>query len=407
MNSAKSELSASAGRAEAMTTPAPRILFCCNVALDPRLGSPKQFLEVAGAFRSQGWEVSVIGPEVWAPGHPTCASAECFGLLRDYLRREAPQWDVVQYDYLTLPFPRSDFPAGTLMTTMSTLLVHNLEPAAIPPRPRWKSRIGHLLLGWRRRRRLRDMVRRGDVAIAAADLTIVSTERDAALLAAHGHRRDKIAVVPLGITTARRPLFDAVSAEPPAGPPTIGFVGTFDPRKGMCDFPKLVARILGSIPEARFRLLGTAGMVPDAAEVLAHFPRRHRPRIEVVPRYEPDRLPAILADCSVGVFPSLVEGFGFGVLEMMAAAVPVIAYDVAGPSAMLPPEGLVPVRDVDGMAKRVVGLLSDRDGLAAARRAARLRSFDFVWEDIGRRMCEEFGRALADLRESHRSSRSG
>ena len=402
MNSAKSEPAADPGRPDASARSAdsaPRILFCCNIPLDPRMGSSKQFIELTQAFRLQGWEAAVVGPEAWAPGHRTWDSAESRSLLRDYLRREASRWDVVQYDYLTLPFPRSDFPPDTMMVAMSTLLVHNLEPAAIPPRPRWKSWIANLLYGRRRLRQLRDMVLRADETIGAADLTVVSTERDATLLAAHGHRRDRIVVVPLGITKARRPLYDVVSAEPPSRPPTIAFVGTFDPRKGMCDFPKLVERILRAIPEARFRLLGTAGLVPDAAEVLAHFPTRDRPRIEVVPRYEPDRLPAMLADCSVGVFPSLVEGFGYGVLEMLAAAIPVIAYDVAGPSAMLPPEWMVPSRDVcRGMAEEIRGRpalgpqSSPGRGPAGNWRVWDGRAVDFVWEDISRRMCDDYTR---------------
>ena len=404
MNSAKSESIAESKRDDtrSSTSSARRILLCCNLTLDPRKGSSKHFLELADAFRQQGWEATAIGLEVWAPGVTTSEPAKCREQLRNYLRREASRWDVVQYDYLGLPFPRSDFPASTLMAAMSTLLVHNLESAAIPPRPRWNSRLSHFLLGPKRRRQLRELVQLADATIESSDLTVVSTERDADFLAAHGHRREKLVVVPLGIAAARRPLFDAVSEEPPNGPPTIGFVGTFDPRKGMCDFPELVDRILGKIPEARFKLLGTAGMIADAAEVLAHFPARYRPRIEVVPRYEPDRLPSMLADCSVGVFPSLAEGFGYGVLEMMAAAVPVVAYDVTGPSAMLPPERLVPVRDVRGMAERVVALLSDRDVLRAARQAARVRSRDFVWEDIARRMCDDYARALAALRRGAR-----
>jgi glycosyltransferase involved in cell wall biosynthesis len=167
----------------------------------------------------------------------------------------------------------------------------------------------------------------------------------------------------------------------------------------MCQFSELVERIVEKIPEARFKLLGTAGMVPGAAEVLAHFPRRRHPRIEVVPRYEPDRLPMLLADCWVGVFPSLLEGFGYGVLEMMAAAVPVVAYDVTGPSEIVEPEQLVPIRDIGSMAERVVALLSDRDALAAARRSARVRSRDFVWEEIAAQMCADYARALADLRQ--------
>ena len=48
---------------------------------------------------------------------------------------------------------------------------------------------------------------------------------------------------------------------------------------------------------------------------------------------------------------------------MLAAAVPVIAYDVPGPHVMLPPEYRVPVGAVGDMADRVCGLLTDPDRL--------------------------------------------
>ena len=67
------------------------------------------------------------------------------------------------------------------------------------------------------------------------------------------------------------------------------------------------------------------------------------------------------------MFPSRVESFGYGVLEMLAAAVPVIAYDAPGPHVMLPPEYRVPVGAAGDMADRVCDLLTDPDRLRAAR----------------------------------------
>ena len=366
-----------------------RILFCSHVPLDPRLGVPKHYLELAASFRSLGWETQVVGPDEIAAG----STGEFPEALREYLRREAGEWDVIEYDHACLPYPRSDFSDRPLMVARVMLLVHHFLTVSIPPRPRLRSRIGGILNGWRRRARLRADVRRADETVRQADLTVVSNDRDAAALVARGLPAERIAIHPPGIAAARRPLFDAVPAGTPPGAPVIAFVGTFDPRKGMREFPELVGRVAAAVPGVRFRLLGTAGMVRDAAGVLGHFPRRLRPLVEVRPHFEPDELPGLLAGCSVGVFPSRLESFGYGVLEMQAAAVPVVAYDVPGPHVQLPPDLLVPVGDVRAMAARVIRLLGDPAGLSAAREQARERSRQFVWEEIAARTAETYLRA--------------
>lgn len=42
-------------------------------------------------------------------------------------------------------------------------------------------------------------------------------------------------------------------------------------------------------------------------------------------------MPKLLADSTVGAFPSYLEGFGIGPVEQMAAGLPVVAYDIPGP----------------------------------------------------------------------------
>ena len=122
------------------------------------------------------------------------------------------------------------------------------------------------------------------------------------------------------------------------------------------------------------------------------------PRLEIYPRYEPNELPGLLTGVSVGVFPSRVESFGYGVLEMLAAAVPVIAYDAPGPHVMLPAEYRVPVGAVRELADLTAALLIDPIQLLAARRAARERSRGFAWEDIVRRTAERYRAELAHTR---------
>jgi glycosyltransferase involved in cell wall biosynthesis len=111
------------------------------------------------------------------------------------------------------------------------------------------------------------------------------------------------------------------------------------------------------IPEARFCFLGT--MVEPGA-VLSDLGIQSSERIELVSKYPPTDLPQLLAHCTVGVFPSYVEGFGLAVLEQLAAGIPTVAYDASGPRDILGaclPESLVPLGDVEGLASAVCKIL--------------------------------------------------
>ena len=161
-----------------------------------------------------------------------------------------------------------------------------------------------------------------------ADLVNVTNHDDRAELARRGFDARKIEVIPHGLTRERLASFAAVSPAAPATP-RVAFVGTFDARKGGADFPEIVRRVVAGVPGCKFRLLGTQYRGSD--EVMRFFPRALRPSIEVHPRFDPAELPGLLSDCSLGVFPSYFEAFGFGVLEMLAASLPVVAYDAPGP----------------------------------------------------------------------------
>lgn len=370
-----------------------RILFCSQVPLDPRLGMGKHWLEMAESFRGLGWEARVVGPDEIAGG-PTGASPESFpSVLRDYLRCNASNYDVVEYDHAYLPFPRSEFPPGPLFVARCMLLHHHFISTKIPAIPGLWPGIRHALNAGRRRRRLERIVAQTDATVRHADLTVVSNDRDAAALVRNGADPSRIAVLPLGLTSGRLRQFAAAPDVVP-GRPVVGFVGTFDPRKGMREFPGLVERIASRVPGVTFRLLGTAGLVPDDVGVLRHFPRRLRPLLHIRPRFDPEELPVLLTGVSVGVFPSRVESFGYGVLEMLAAAVPVIAYDAPGPDVMLPEKYRVPAGAVGEMAGRICDLLADPGRLRAARLWARGRAADFDWGVIAARTSDLYLRGM-------------
>lgn len=378
----------------------PRILFCCPTPLTATLGASKVYLDAAEGFRRAGWESVVVGPEEVAGGPPGDVFTQPTR-LRDYLRRHATEFDVVEFDHHHFPFSRDDVPGGPLLVARSILLAHAVASIRIPPRPGLRPRVGWLMNRWWDRRRVRRVVEQANLTLAAADLVNVCNEIERDMLVRHGHSVDKICVFPYGLFPERLAAFQSDPCVLP-DPPVVGFVGTFDPRKGMCEFPGLVDRLARTIPGLTFRLLGTAGLVPDADGVLREFPRRLRPLIDVRPRYLPEELPGLLAGVSVGVFPSRIESFGYGVLEMLAAGVPVIAYDAPGPHVMLPQEFRVGVGDVPGMAEKLIGLLSNPGRLRSARRWARSRAEEFRWDEIAARTADTYKHRLGRARGPER-----
>ena len=350
------------------------------------------YIEAAEGFRRAGWDVTTVGPpEIERAGSGGVGPAA----LRDYLR--AGTFDVAEVEHHQLPFPRSDLPARTLIVARSVLMAHSVLAARLPAVPTLRGWARWALGDWRHAD-VRDAVCRADVTLATADLINVANTDDRDTLIRFGHDPDRVVVFPYGLFPERRAAF-----APPIDPlnsPVVAFVGTFDTRKGMVEFHRIVAAVLRTHPAARFRLIGTAGLVRTVEGVLRFFPRSQRSHIDIIPKFEPADLPALLEGCSAGLFPSRVEGFGYGVLEMLAAGIPVFAYRVPGPPMMLPEEYLVTRGDGTALGTRVAALLADPEALWAARRWAYARAGDFDWENITRRTAERYSDELVRLRQA-------
>jgi glycosyltransferase involved in cell wall biosynthesis len=353
-----------------------KILFCSPIPLKETLGTARTLLFISAEFKKLGWEVKVISPEDIVPNYQFGDdSAE---ELCTYLRQHATEYDIVEYDHSYLPYPRRDFPNNVLFVARSQLLGHHFETIQIPLEKTWKSRIRSLITGRTEQKKNQQNLERANVTIAEADITVVLNHADKDILMKNNIAPEKVYVIPNGLSLSQRQLFNNVSSQLPIEP-KVAFVGTFDARKGSTDFSAILQNIFDRIPNVSFRLLGTSRSVD---RVLAFFPKQLRHCIEVYPYFLPEELPSLLASCSVGIFPSYIEGFGLAVLEMLAASIPVIAYDTPGPPMMLPTEYLVPRGDVRGMSCKVVSLLEDKSKLASARIWAKERSQQFCWTQI-------------------------
>jgi glycosyltransferase involved in cell wall biosynthesis len=118
----------------------------------------------------------------------------------------------------------------------------------------------------------------------------------------------------------------------------------------------------------------------------------------------------LLADCTIGLFPSHIEGFGLALIEQLAAGLPTIAYDVPGPHQILETQKtrlLTPAQDSAAIASRAADLLSlpsaeyetlSRSCVEIARR--------YRWQEIAENTILHYRTALFSLGETESGSQS-
>jgi glycosyltransferase involved in cell wall biosynthesis len=180
----------------------------------------------------------------------------------------------------------------------------------------------------------------------------------------------------------------------PEGAPVVGMVACLKPQKAPEDFVALAARVRAAVPDARFFLAGDGerrGAVEAAARA-AGLDGAFR-----LLGWRRD-VPDLLAAMDVLVLTSRWEGLPLVVPQAMAAGRPVVATRVNGsPEAVR--EGvtghLAEPGDVEGLAARVVTLLSDPVRRAAMGDAARAAAPDFDIETMVRRYEAVYARVLA------------
>lgn len=200
----------------------------------------------------------------------------------------------------------------------------------------------------------------------------------------------RVEVVHNGLDLAR---FDAEQKRPLDPPldipdgPTIAIVANLHPVKGHLDFCDAIALVKRRIPNVRVYSAGSGPMVPAVEARLRElgldqqfFLLGHR--LDCARLYGRVRVAALA---------SHAEGLSNAIIEAMAARLPVVATN-AGGNAELVEDGVsgfvVPPRDPEAMARRLVQLLED----AAAARAMGERGRARVETDLTlERMSERTG----------------
>ena len=201
----------------------------------------------------------------------------------------------------------------------------------------------------------------------------------------HGVPADKIAKVPYGVDLSR---FHPVDIEDD-GVFRVGFVGALSVQKGIHHLARAFA--LADIPNSELVLIGSPQR--ETEKLLEPARGMRVVRTGHVPQ---PRLKTWFSRFQVEVLPSIEDGFGLVLLQAQACGCPVIAtHNTGGPDCI--EEGvngfLVPIRDPEAIAEKLVYLAGNRDAQRAMGRAALERSQRVdTWDRYGARMVEHYAR---------------
>lgn len=343
-----------------------RILVVVNLPWDSRLGAVRIYMELADQWRASGhvvekYSLSDAFPDVRASSARFTIRQLLFSFkAAAFVRKNAARFDVVDALIGVLPVSKTKLGFHGLLVARSVGLYRLYEQFDRSVAKRWPGRrkgsfLGRIFYALTQRRLLYASAK----AVRQADLINLPNEEEAICLRQEMKADLPILVQPYGLTVARRRTFReaAASSQIRLEQQRICFIGMWGARKGARDWAGIIRRIRARVPVAQFRFLGT---MVDSAAIIPDLRLDNLEGVEFISDYQPDDLPGLLADCTVGAFPSYAEGFGLAVLEQLAAGLPTIAYDTAGPRDLLGdrlPELLIAKGDVNAFADKVCSIL--------------------------------------------------
>lgn len=168
-------------------------------------------------------------------------------------------------------------------------------------------------------------------------------------------------------------------------PHSVIFIGRLLFNKGPQILIESAKLVIGKIPNAKFFIVGDGPL----RNKLEESTRRNNLTENVTFLGRVDDIRGPMKDSDVYVRPSLIDGMPLGVLESMAAGLPVIATEIAGTPEIIThgkTGHLVKAGDVKELANAIVYLLSNPSYmLNLAKNGVEFVKSEFDWDDVVRK----------------------
>lgn len=371
-----------------------KILLTIHHYLDPHSGAPGTVLRLGQAYEQLGHEVDYYAfddlPQ-WAQSlSPEVVFPE---FLAAYLVQHAHQYDVVDTStrdaWLWGRVLRGLLGRPPLLVTRSHGLEHAVHLQYLED-----VKQGKQSLSWKYPL-YRGSVQLWEVAqsLRCADLAFLLNQQD-----------QKYAVEVLGVQARRahvthngipdsflnRPLHLDADREYLR----IAQIGSYIARKGIQYSVPALNAILARHPRVSLSLLGTEC---SAEVVLADFDSAVHERVEVMPRFEHERLPELLEGYHIKLFTPLSEGFGKVLVEAMALGLAPVTTAAPGPLEVVSPGHdalVVPMQDSQAIEQALERLISDRVYLNQIRSHAYATAQKFGWSCLAQQRLKLYQQAM-------------
>lgn len=187
--------------------------------------------------------------------------------------------------------------------------------------------------------------------------------------------------------------------------PFVLAVGTIDQRKNLVRLVTAFGAVATEFGDLHLVVAGARGNAAASVEAtIGALPQTVRQRIRLVHGLAPDEISWLYRAATVLAYPSLDEGFGFPLLEAMAAGTPVVAAnsgslpEIADRAAVL-----VDPYDTDALAGALALVVRDEGRRSELVAAGHRRVQDFSWSTTADGLLDLY-RLVAASTGSHRKS---
>ena len=217
------------------------------------------------------------------------------------------------------------------------------------------------------------------LAVRDADIVMCSSKATLRDCEAHGFEPGRLRLVPLGtdVPMATDEEVDAVRRKYELEGPYILWTGTVEPRKNLPGLLKAYAKLDTKMPLV---LVGPSGWNEDLDALVGSI----KEQVHVLGWVPHHHLAPLYRGATVFCFPSLLEGFGFPVLEAMAQGTPVVTSRGTSTEELAEGAGvLVDPLDVDSIRNGIQNVLDDPSLIEELSKAGSKRVAEYSWQRTG------------------------